>query len=120
MADVVYILGGGAKAIDDRPLRWSLRSLAKYAANVDRVIVVGQIPKWLSAKALVVPTRVTTLPGGDAVKSWNIMYGYAMAVLRLGALLEDLERYVDNHAYVTRGVPGIRGRAPGIKGLFAK
>ncbi len=44
---------------------------------------------------------------------------HTMAVLRLGALLEDLERYVDNHAYVTRGVPGIRGRAPGIKGLFA-
>ena len=44
---------------------------------------------------------------------------HSMAVLRLGALLEDLERYVDNHAYVTRGVPGIRGRAPGIKGLFA-
>lgn len=44
---------------------------------------------------------------------------HALAVLRLGALLEDLECYVDNHAYVTRGVPGVRGRAPGIKGLFA-
>ena len=43
---------------------------------------------------------------------------HALAVLRCGALLEDLEGYVDNHAYVTRGVPGIRGRAPGIKGLF--
>ncbi|MDD6029249.1 MAG: hypothetical protein PUE68_00315, partial [Kiritimatiellae bacterium] len=45
---------------------------------------------------------------------------HALAVLRCGALLEDLEGYVDNHAYVVRGVPGIRGRAPGIKGLFAK
>lgn len=44
---------------------------------------------------------------------------HALAVLRLGALLEDLECYVDNHAYVTRGIPGVRGRAPGIKGLFA-
>ena len=44
---------------------------------------------------------------------------HALAVLRLGALLEDLECYVDNHAYATRGVPGVRGRAPGIKGLFA-
>ncbi|MDD6029776.1 MAG: hypothetical protein PUE68_03060, partial [Kiritimatiellae bacterium] len=43
---------------------------------------------------------------------------HALAVLRCGALLEDLEGYVDNHAYVVRGVPGIRGRAPGIKGLF--
>lgn len=40
------------------------------------------------------------------------------AALRLGALLEDLECYVDNHAYTKRGVPGIRGRAGGIKRLF--
>ena len=46
-------------------------------------------------------------------------HNHALAILRLGALLEDLECYVDNHAYVTRGVPGIRGRAPGIKGFFA-
>ena len=37
-------------------------------------------------------------------------HNHALAILRLGALLEDLECYVDNHAYVTRGVPGIRGR----------
>lgn len=42
------------------------------------------------------------------------------AALRLGALLEDLECYVDNHAYTTRGVPGIRGRAGGIKRLFER
>lgn len=55
------------------------------------------------------------VPAAGAVVPRNV---HAMAILRLGALLEDLERYVDNHAYVTRGVPGIRGRAPGIKGLF--
>lgn len=42
------------------------------------------------------------------------------AALRLGALLEDLECYVDNHAYVTRGVPGVRGRAGGIKRLLQR
>ena len=55
--------------------------------------------------------------------AWNHVHTtrgheHALAVLRCGALLEDLEGYVDNHAYTTRGVPGIRGRAPGIKGLF--
>lgn len=63
-----------------------------------------------AAWALVRSTGPAAAPRGE----------HTMAVLRLGALLEDLERYVDNHAYVTRGVPGIRGRAPGIKGLFAK
>ncbi|MGN0890003.1 MAG: hypothetical protein ACI4UY_14110 [Kiritimatiellia bacterium] len=62
---------------------------------------------------------------GEIRAAWDLVRAtrgreHTMAVLRLGALLEDLERYVDNHAYVTRGVPGIRGRAPGIKGLFAK
>ena len=44
---------------------------------------------------------------------------HVLTILRLGALLEDLECYVDNHVYVTRGVPGVRGRAPGIKGFFS-
>lgn len=60
-------------------------------------------------------TRTRT-HAGDALRQGD---SHALAVLRLGALLEDLECYVDNHAYVTRGIPGVRGRAPGIKGLFA-
>ena len=57
--------------------------------------------------------------------AWRLVHStrgreHALAVLRCGALLEDLEGYVDNHAYVVRGVPGIRGRAPGIKGLFRR
>ena len=59
----------------------------------------------------------TRASAGGALRQGD---SHALAVLRLGALLEDLECYVDNHAYVTRGVPGVRGRAPGIKGLFAK
>lgn len=84
MADVVYIVGSGAEGIDNRPLRWSLRSLAKYARNVGRVIIVGRIPRWVSKEAIVVPTRVTTIGGDNRNKPWNIMYGYAAAVLRLG------------------------------------
>ncbi len=44
----------------------------------------------------------------------------ALAALRLGALLEDLERYVDNHILVKRGLLGCRGRAGGIKRLLQR
>ena len=59
----------------------------------------------------------------DVRTAWNSVHTtrgreHVLAILRCGALLEDLEGYVDNHACTTRGVPGIRGRAPGIKGLF--
>lgn len=57
--------------------------------------------------------RTTTKRGRKQVEN------HVLTILRLGALLEDLECYVDNHAYVTRGVPGIKGRAPGIKGFLS-
>lgn len=74
---------------------------------------------WNQVRATVTRGRSSgagVVPAADAVAPRNV---HTMAVLRLGALLEDLERYVDNHAYVTRGIAGIRGRAPGIKGVFA-
>ncbi len=40
--------------------------------------------------------------------------------MRLGALLEDLERYVDNHLLVKPGVSGTFGRAGGIKRLLER
>lgn len=40
-----------------------------------------------------------------------------LAALRLGALLEDLECYVDNHAFMDESGQ-VRGRAGGIKRLF--
>lgn len=76
MTDIVYILGNGAAAIDDRPLRWSLRSLAKHADNVGRVVVCGRIPEWLSDEVVKVPTDETTKRG----KGWNILYGYRAAI----------------------------------------
>ncbi len=44
----------------------------------------------------------------------------ALAALRLGSLLEDLERYVDNHLIVKPGVLGCHGRAGGIKRLLER
>ncbi len=40
--------------------------------------------------------------------------------MRLGALLEDLERYVDNHLIVKPGASGTFGRAGGIKRLLER
>lgn len=55
MVDIVYVVGKGAKDNDDRPLRWSLRSVQMFAKNVGRVIVAGYPPNWLSDEAIKVP-----------------------------------------------------------------
>jgi hypothetical protein len=78
MTDIVYILGDGAAAVDDRPLRWSLRSLAKHAENVGRVIICGRIPEWLSDEVVKIPTDETTMAGRG--KAWNILYAYRAAI----------------------------------------
>ena len=80
MTDIVYIVGDGAKDIDDRPLRWSLRSLAKHARNVGRVIVVGHIPDWLSAEVVKVPNEAQWKES----KHWNILDSEIKAVRTLG------------------------------------
>lgn len=77
--DVVYVVGGGAKNQDDRPLRWSLRSLAKFAAGLGRVIVAGQPPAWLSDAVVKVPCDVSTRG-----KHWNILNGVKNAVRKAG------------------------------------
>ena len=52
--DVLYVVGDGSKDIDDLPLRWSLRSLSKYAADIGRVIVAGKPPDWLSDEVVAI------------------------------------------------------------------
>lgn len=59
MVDIVYAVGKGSKDIDDKPLRWSLRSVEKFAKNVGRVIVAGYPPDWLSDEAIKVPFEQT-------------------------------------------------------------
>ena len=46
LVDVVYPLGKGSRW-DDNELRYSLRSLEKFAKNLGRIFVVGQKPHWL-------------------------------------------------------------------------
>lgn len=68
MVDILYVVGTGSKRVNDLPLRWSLRSIAKFASNVGRIVVVGYPPAWLSDKAV-------SLPFKDPYrgKHWNIL-----------------------------------------------
>lgn len=79
MTDILYVIGGGAAKLDNKPLRWSLRSLAKFGKNVGRIVVVGSPPKWLS-------DRVVKLETVDKTKwkHWNILYCIAEAIRRCG------------------------------------
>ena len=45
--DILYTLGENS-GHDNMELRWSLRSLAKYAKNLGKIIVAGYPPFWLS------------------------------------------------------------------------
>lgn len=44
---LLYIVGTGSKH-DNVELRWSLRSVAKFARGVSRIVVAGTPPGWLS------------------------------------------------------------------------
>jgi len=44
---LLYILGTGTKH-DNIELRWSLRSVAQFALGIDRIVVAGNPPEWLS------------------------------------------------------------------------
>jgi len=79
--DIVYILGDGAADNGDMPLRWSLRSLEKFGTGIDRIIVCGHIPNWLSDEVVKIPIDRNSEHGG---KSWNILYAYRTAIERAG------------------------------------
>lgn len=44
--DILYVIGPTPG--HDRELRWSLRSVARFARNLGRVVVAGYPPSWLS------------------------------------------------------------------------
>lgn len=79
--DIVYITGPVKDPVEDMPLRWSLRSLDKFASGVGRVVVCGRCPDWLSDEAVKIPVNPASEHGG---KSWNILYAYQTAVERAG------------------------------------
>lgn len=80
MTDVLYVVRG------DRPcLRHSLRSLAKFASNVGRVVVAGtDLPAWLSDEVV----RVE-VPSPYDRKQKNILFAI-LETLRRGAVRKCL------------------------------
>ena len=53
--DVVYVLGNGSSN-DNEELRYSLRSIEKFAIGIRNVFVVGANPGYLSDKVIYIPT----------------------------------------------------------------
>lgn len=91
--DILYVVGTGSQW-NDNELRYSLRSIAKYGRNIDRVFLVGHNPDFVS-------DRVHFLPCSDpyARKHKNIMHKVLKAVSKT-----DIGRHFvissDDHFYV--------------------
>ena len=75
MIDVLYTLGPSSCSVggENRELRWSLRSLAKYGRGIGRVVVVGYPPDWLSDEVVRLPVERPAGLQKDAVIWHNVM-----------------------------------------------
>lgn len=74
--DILFIVGSDSAFNDNLPLRLALRSLEKHASGYARVIVAGEIPPWLSTRAMHIHFRQNKAVG----KAWNIMRNIVNAV----------------------------------------
>lgn len=74
--DILFIVGRDSAFNDNLPLRIALRSLEKHAAGYGRVIVAGEVPSWISSRAVHIRFRQDPETG----KAWNIMHNIANAV----------------------------------------
>ena len=97
MTDILYVVGGGSAQSDNLPLRWSLRSLEKYADGVGRVIVAGMPPHWLSGEVVKIP-----VPDVRRGKHWNILNCIVTAVSAAG--LDRPFLYSSDDHYLCRSV----------------
>ena len=91
MTDVLYIVGNTSQH-GNAELRWSLRSLAKYARGLGRVVVAGYPPEFLSGD-------VSCLPVPDLLdwyKHHNILAAI-LAAIDAGAVKGDFLYSSDDH-----------------------
>ena len=92
--DVVYLLGCGSSR-GDAELRWSLRSIAKHARNLGRVVVVGEKPGWVDW------TRVEHVPFEEKGPSkHHNMAAKVMAVIDEGVVDRGFLLSSDDHVYI--------------------
>ncbi len=100
--DILYVIGKGKSSAGDCfELRQSLRSIAKYGHGIDRVLVVGYCPEWLSDEVVKLPyydgmpiCRGRSM--GD--KTINIMANVVYAI-EAGGITECLAS-MDDHFYL--------------------
>ena len=52
--DILYVIGKGSEW-NNNELRFSLRSIAKYGKNIDRVFIVGYKPDFVSDEVTFIP-----------------------------------------------------------------
>lgn len=96
--DILYTVGNVSEH-DDQELRWSLRSIAKYGMNVDRVIVTSPVARdWLSDE--VIQCDVQDLPHAG-YKHHNIMRAIIETIKLLNLRGEFLVSS-DDHFYTKR------------------
>ena len=78
--NLLYIVGDGSKN-DNAELRWSLRSVAKFGRGIDRVIVAGIPPAWLSDEVETIEIAPVDIPGRNHTISNNVLEGVLKANL---------------------------------------
>lgn len=71
--DIVYVVGNPTKCKNNFMLRYSLRSLAKYGKNINRIIVAGYPPDWLNEENIIKVQIEDSIINGVTGKHWNIL-----------------------------------------------
>ena len=95
MMDILYIVGPEpVSKHGNRELRWSLRSVAKYARNLGRVVVAGYPPAWLSDEVVRVP--VDDEPGRS---KFLLIWRKFWAAVDAGAVQGEFLVSGDDHFY---------------------
>lgn len=93
--DILYIVGPEAVSKHgNRELRWSLRSVAKYARNLGRVVVAGCPPAWLADEVVRVP--VEDEPGRS---KFLLIWRKFWAAVDAGAVQGEFLVSADDHFY---------------------
>lgn len=99
--DILYVVGHGTSWCNNFELRCSLRSIAKFGKNVDRVFVVGYCPDWFSDEVIKIPYDHQLYPAADEVwkKGANInsQVYYAIDNSDIG---EEFLVSHDDHLYI--------------------
>lgn len=95
--EVLYVVGNDQNVADNLPLRYSLRSLTKFANCVDQVYVVGYPPSWLSDKV-----KTLTVHDEKIGKHWNILNCISKAIKHFN-LDHDFLYSSDDH-YLTKTI----------------